>query len=286
MNELGDTQTCIIGNRPHGAEIGLLCNGHYARMSDTIRDIVTQTEQLSAVPSMAVQSGRGGSLASHRSPARLDVLALTDRRRNAAGLGDWDSTRYDDTPEVLDVLGSWGRIVWEECPALRDEHGLPRARTGAVTVVGEAQLLTTHREWMAGQNWIDEAFDDLRALLTVLKRVNGDPEDKPAAKCDRPQGDGPCNGPIWIDSVAAVARCGRCETEWSGATLVYLQKQMEHKPRPKTEDGRDWLSKAELAKKRKVSEATIPVWAHRAGLASVEGYYHPDLASPSVMSGS
>ena len=266
---------CVIGNKPHPAEVGNLCRGHYGRLSDTIRDIETQTLELSAVPSMAVVSGRGGSLASHRSPARIDVLTLTDRRRNAAGLGaDWDHTRYDDTPEVLDTLGSWARMA-------REERGF--TMTGHATVVSESETLTRNLEWLAEQHWVDEMYDDLRKLLTVLKRVNGDPDDKPAGRCYLPQADGVCGGAIWIDSVAAHAACGRCGQTWDGRQITHLYEQLMLDRIPVTADGRRMVTPTELAKQHGVPVATIRVWAHRAGMTSTLGYYPPDLASPSAM---
>lgn len=265
---------CVIGNKPHPAEVGNLCRGHYGRLSDTIRDIETQTLELSAVPSMAVVSGRGGSLASHRSPARIDVLTLTDRRRNAAGLGaDWDHTRYDDTPEVLDTLGSWARMV-------REERGF--TMTGHATVVSESETLTRNLDWLAEQQWVDEMFDDLRKLLTILKRVNGDPDDKPAGRCYLPQADGVCGGAIWIDSVAAHAACGRCGETWDGRQIANLNWEMERAKRPTASDGTVMETLDELARKHNCDRATMRRRLNRNGARSLAGYFDPAAAVEKV----
>lgn len=263
---------CAIGNRPHPAEAGHLCNNHYGKLADTIRDIVLETEQLSAVPSMAITNSRGGSLASHRAPARLDVLTLTDRRRNAAGLGDWDHTRYDDTPEVLDTLGSWARVV-------REERGL--MSDGAAYVTTEAALLTKHLSWIAEQPWVDEAYDELRKLLTTLKRVNGDPDDKPIGRCYLPQHDGTCNGPIWLDTIQAVAHCGHCGEHWTGTQLAHLNWEMEMARRPHV-DGQPMRTVAELAQTHSTTQLAMRRRLNRNGACSVDGYYDPRLADEKV----
>jgi len=258
---------CVIGNKPHPAEVGNLCRGHYGRLSDTIRDIETQTLELSAVPSMAVVSGRGGSLASHRSPARIDVLTLTDRRRNAAGLGaDWDHTRYDDTPEVLDTLGSWARMVREERGFTTDGHA---------TVVSESETLTRNLEWLAEQQWVDEMYDDLRKLLTVLKRVNGDPDDKPAGRCYLPQADGVCGGAIWIDSVAAHAACGRCGQTWDGRQIAHLNIALDEAKRPRDANGVPMRTARELAADRNERVTAIRRRLHRAKVKPIDGQWYP-----------
>lgn len=308
MTEPAD-HLCAIGNRPHPAEAGHLCNNHYGKLADTIRDIVIETEQLSAVPSMAITNSRGGTLASHRAPARLDVLTLTDRRRNAAGLGDWDHTRYDDTPEVLDTLGSWARVVreergltmWPTTPVrvraltapyigpfcLRCDHPTCDRMTFFLdveiptTVTTESSLLTKHLAWIAEQAWVDEAYDELRKLLSTLKRVNGDPDDKPIGRCYLPQHDGTCNGPIWLDTIQAIAHCGHCGEYWTGTQLAHLNWEMEMARRPHI-DGQPMRTVAELAQTHSTTQLAMRRRLNRNGAQSHDGYYDPRLADEKV----
>jgi hypothetical protein len=108
---------CAIGDKPHAAVVGLLCDNHFTKLGAILRDVEDQAAMLSAVPSMQIATGtRGGSLASHRAPARLDVIVANDRRRGT-GIpvsGEPDPWGFDDTASILDVLHSWARVVREE----------------------------------------------------------------------------------------------------------------------------------------------------------------------------
>jgi hypothetical protein len=109
-------RACVVHGKPAEARHGLLCIAHFDRLADMLRQVEEEAAILSAVPSMAIRTGSGGgSLASTRAPARLDVLVHRDTRR-----GTGKSETEDDelaagkTLPVLDVLHSWARVVREE----------------------------------------------------------------------------------------------------------------------------------------------------------------------------
>ena len=109
-------RACVVHSKPTEARHGLLCVAHFDRLADMLRQIEEEAAILSAVPSMAIRTGSGGgSLASTRAPARLDVLVHLDTRRGTGrSETDDDQIAAGQTLPVLDVLHSWARVVREE----------------------------------------------------------------------------------------------------------------------------------------------------------------------------
>src|SRR5690349_17351301 len=97
---------CVIGQREHEATVGYLCEHHRQRLSAMLRDIEDGVIDLDTRLSMQVGYDVGHhSLASERSPVRLDVLVMLDRRRGA-GVSihthhEFDETGWDETPSIL-----------------------------------------------------------------------------------------------------------------------------------------------------------------------------------------
>lgn len=291
------TATCVICTSEREATYGLLCTAHFERLASMLREVELEACLLDARPSMAVRTGwGGGSLASERSPVRLDVLVHTDRRSRPAGSRypgpacpscwhdsctdirawiDAFDARATETLSILDVLHSWARLVREE-RALTAPH--------APTIGSERDLLTRQLEWLADQPFIDEAYADVRNLLGQLKGTNGTADEKPVGRCYLPATDGKepiCNGPIWVDVIAGQAHCGRCRQTWDGPQLALLsfemQRAREEAARPRTEDGRRMLTAEELVAQGTVSSVNnVRVRAHRLGIVSVNGHYDPD----------
>src|SRR5207253_7958015 len=124
-----------------------------------LREVEDEATMLDARPSISQRIGSGhGSLPSERAPAKLNVLVHTDHRRGTGkSETDDDANAGGDTLPILDVLHSWARVV-------REERDLQPPDT--VTVSGERDLLTSHLDWVAGQPWVDEAYADVRRLLS------------------------------------------------------------------------------------------------------------------------
>jgi hypothetical protein len=205
-------RACVVHSKPTEARHGLLCIAHFDRLADMLRQVEEEAAILSAVPSMAIRTGSGGgSLASERAPARLDVLAFRDpqtRRwaRDATAkhplpspkafgpwclfcdhetCTDWRAGRrrdlHDDEHDagserlmsILGVLNGWARVV-------REERGL--ALPERVTISSERDTLTRHLDWLAEQPYIDETYADVRELADGLKSLNGTVDERPLAR--------------------------------------------------------------------------------------------------------
>ena len=301
---------CVIGPRPHQAVHGFLCESHFQRFGQNLRDVELEATYLDARPSMQQRmDAGGGSLASERAPARLDVLVHTDHRRGT-GMSetDDDANAAGHTLPILDVLHSWARVVREErglterATEVRMPDGGPSAwAPSAVTITGERDLLTRHLEWIAAQPWCDEAYTDVRQLLSQLRIANHHQPDRPYSHCPVLVDGESCHGQVWIhDELQPVWRrytdrcsktweqapgsavCDTCGANWAtDAEKARLRRMIgdaaSELARPRTDDGRPMLTAAELVDQGHVSSlVNVRVKAHRLGLVSVDGHYDPE----------
>jgi hypothetical protein len=202
----GHPVTCVLCARRR-PDIGHLCAPCHDRLAQQLLDIQTEAETLSAVPSMAQPTGtRGGTLASHRSPARLDVLVLTDPRTAADEHG---------TLGLLGVLASWARAV-------RDDRHL--AWPDQITVASERKTLSAHLVWLSEQPYVDEFAAEIGGLLRQLQRANGSGErrPKPVGICPTLYDDGECGGSLWLDDTRRDVTCGACGRVFAPDELRHL----------------------------------------------------------------
>jgi hypothetical protein len=301
---------CVVHSKPTEARHGLLCVAHFDRLADMLREIEEEAAILSAVPSMAIRTGSGGgSLASERAPARLDVLAFRDpqtRRWTRDAMAkhplpspkafgpwclfcehetctDWRAGRrrdlHDDEHDagservmsILGVLHGWARVTREERDLTSPDQ---------ITISSERRALTHHLEWLAEQPFIDEMFSEIRQLVSALKDLNGTQAEKPIGRCYLPSETGVCAGPIWVDEAMGTASCGRCRASWTGYQITVLNYELEkikaEKARPKTDDGRRMLTAQEMADRLGTSIANVRKMASRQGIRAVRGHYDPD----------
>lgn len=306
-----NTTGCVVHSKPAEARHGLLCTVHFDRLADMLRSVEEEAALLSAVPSMAQRQGSGrGSLASERTPVRIDVLAFRDPQTRQwtrdetarhplpapKSFGPWclfcdhetctawragrRRDLHDDEHDagsdrlmsILGVLNGWARVV-------REERGL--TEPDRITVTGERATLTRHLEWIAAQPFIDETYAEVRRLVASLKDLNGTQDEKPVGKCYLPSDTGICEGPIWVDDAAGHAHCGRCRETWDGAQVLKLKRQLEideiERARPKTSDGRRMFTVKELAEERQTTVNAIRLRLSKAGARAVRGHYDPAM---------
>jgi hypothetical protein len=285
---------CVICTKPRMADVGLTCRIHFDRLADMLRQVEEEAAILSAVPSMAIRTGSGGgSLASTRAPARLDVLVHRDIRR-----GTGESETEDDelaagkTLPVLYVLHSWARVVREERQLTPPDR---------VSVSTERRLLTIYLDWAAGQPWVDEYFNEVRQLVGQLKAANGHRAEQPYSRCPSIVNGDNCAGEVWLrDEAQAVWRiypdrcaqsweqapgaavCDMCGAIWAtDADKARLKRMVEDMAaelaRPKTEDGRPMLTTEEMAKRLNTTVVNVRKMASRRGIRAERGHWDLDL---------
>lgn len=284
------TTGCVVHSKPAEARHGLLCTAHFDRLADMLREIEEQAALLSTTPSMAVRTGSaGGSLASQRSPARLDAIVARDPRRGDIYANvNFDEWGMDETLSVLETLHSI-------CRQVREERRLTAPST--VTITGERDFLTRQLPWLAEQPYIDETYDILRSLLHQLRSTNGHRPDRPLTRCVLPTVHGLCGGDVWEQEVEQVvdlngsrwrmsvpggpAICGSCGASWvtdADKARLKLMIEQEHaeRTRPRTEDGRQMVTAAELQVRLQLKPGAFRQRVHRLGIVSIDGYYDPD----------
>jgi hypothetical protein len=272
---------CILCEQPREAARGLLCMGHYSKLAQTLVDLGTEYDALSAVPSMQVRSGRGGSLSSTRSPAVLDAIVASDPRRGQVDYSDpW---ALDETASVLGTLHSWARVV-------RYEMGLTAPRP--IDVATERSLLQNQLEWISAAPFIDDLYADLVQLLAQLRNTNHTAPERSAGRCYLPNDDGTCTGNIrrqentyqhpgiTVTVPDGPAYCDTCGTTWTGEDLALLaaeiERQNEWDARPRTTDGRAMWTAQEIAQHIGKTTNAVKIQATRRGLTGNGGYFDPD----------
>lgn len=277
---------------------GHLCGGHWERLSAMLRDVEDESAVLSSVPSMQSRPGnRGASLASERSPAKLEAVVANDPRRGkpSKDVDHYDPWAFDDTASVLDVLHGWGRIIREERRITPPEQ---------ITVSGEVDLWVRQLEWIVEQPWIDEAYGDVTRLLGQLRAANGHRAERPYSKCPRDIDGDLCPGEVWVqDEMQAVWRrySDRCQQTWEqapgaavcdtcGASWVtesdkarlklMVEEAAREAARPRTEDGRRMLTAQEMVDAGLVrTKSAVKTAYSRLGLVSTAGHYDPAIFS-------
>ncbi len=209
--------TCAAPTCRRAPARGRLCHTDGDRLGQWLVDLGDDWRRLDATPTSSPSSdgGRGGGLASQRSPVRLDVLVLTDPRSRARDEEDPDGNRGRS---LLEVIGSWAATV-------REERQL--AATARYDVEVDRRLLAIHLErWIFYRDWVDEFFIEIRDVWAQVKAATGQSSGpRPVRACPAVVGlpAARCNGPVWLDKDAAW--CGHCSTAWSGFQLVRLLRE-------------------------------------------------------------
>jgi hypothetical protein len=272
-----------VHSKPTEARHGLLCVAHFDRLADMLRQIEEEAAILSAVPSMAIRTGSGGgSLASTRAPARLDVLVHLDTRRGT-GKSETDDDQHAAGQDAARArrVALWARVV-------REERGF--ASRAAVTISGERDVLTRALDWIAEQPWVDEMYNEVTAARGAAQggerascgsAVQPLPQHRERQQLHRrgvATGRDAGGVAVYPDRCAqsweqapGAAVCDMCNAIWAtDADKARLKRMVDDMAaelaRPKTEDGRRMLTAQEMAAPGTTSSPTCGRW--RAGRAS------------------
>ena len=250
MTEHLERPACTLaGCATHQSPGWTVCATHGIEVADWLADLPRLHEQLDAnpnlpSPSAAREPGSGGSLASLRNPALLDVIVLRDPRSKERSIYDPDGNRGRGVLEVLTARAA----------QVRDDLGIPRPtrtflvrRAGAVgplciaagycghescegmqfavtyptvlTVESERQVLVDHlTSHVLAQDWADEFHAELADLAQQLDR--GVVHVRAAGPRCRELHDGEqCTGHVQSTGPSSV-RCDACGTVTSGLALI------------------------------------------------------------------
>lgn len=193
-----------------------LCTNHGTKTGQWLAELEDLYATLDTTPSTtATWRTSGGTLASERAPARVDVLVLRDPRSRERDPSDPDGNHGRG---VLEVLHAWARLVREE----RDLT--PPA--GPATVASERAVLATHLDWALAQDWCDELHADLRAIHGQLTAAHGIARARPVGRCPTLIDTGECGGPLWADDDHGHVTCGTCARTFTPAELRHLGEML------------------------------------------------------------
>jgi hypothetical protein len=208
--------TCAVPGRKHQADEALqICRNHLDELGEWLYEIEEEEKKLDARPSLqgSWNATRGGRLASHQSPARINPLVHSDPRYVLAE--DLTTTvGIDGTLSVFGTLHGWanqirdgreikfpGRWITEQLRpgpiCVNCSHASCRwmvhryFQRDELTVATERQFLSRHLEWAAGHSWIGDLHEDIRKLRAQLQAANGTGELQIPGRCPEPECDGP-----------------------------------------------------------------------------------------------
>lgn len=274
---------CIACDQRRPAPTQLICTVCRRRLVDVLDEIRTGYARLDPRPiAGGNRAGRGAPGFGSRSPARDDVLVLTDTR----GASHDPDTAQNAPTSLLRAVSWWtdrGReagFIRARVPMLVGHVDGPAAQgLPPRSVAGECLALREVVDAIARQWWVSDMLAALGAAAHHLRRALHEHEQTiPLGRCPRPEPAaaaefarhvdevGPiaaavgsplprCAGEVRAKAWGHTASCRRCRYRWEGsATLRQLGAQL----------GDAWLDLPGLSRYLRVeSLATLRTWALR-----------------------
>jgi hypothetical protein len=247
----------------------LTCQRCRQRLVDLLDEIARGFPRLDPTPGAAGITGAPGAPGfGSKSPARDDVLVLTDRRRQAH-----DPEQPRNASSLLRTVAHWADTL--RVDGLLDRLDGPR------TVAGECEALASAAGTLGRRWWFGDMLANLEAAAQHMRRALDEVEPTiPLGRCPRPAREAAaayevlvadvgevlaarvsraprCGGEVRARVFGATARCRRCGWRWEGEPeLRRLGAQL----------GDAMLDLPALARYLGVdSLATLRSWAHRDG---------------------
>lgn len=247
---------CTCCDRGQARPNELLCGGCKRRLAEHLDEIGRGYSRLDPRPGSGGDTGRGAPGFGSRSPARDDVIALTDRRRNTYTPASSASSAAPD--QGGNAPTSLYRLVAHWADEARDAGLLDPlddltvgSPDGRRSVVWECWALREIVDDLAARWWVTDMARDveagvlqLRAALRELERTI------PLGRCPRPAPSAEpafaavvaelgeilaaqgavvprCDGEVRARAWGESARCRRCGHRWEGErTLRVLGAQL------------------------------------------------------------
>lgn len=266
---MSDQSTCLHCDRRATAPPALLCPACATRLDKTLAELATAYPRLDARPGAtgAHSGARGTPGFGSRSPARVDVLSLTDGRRSAA-------------PEQHENAGVPAVVAWwaDRC---REDGLLPLRRVRA-DVPSECEAIRKVLGAVVCRWWVAELVAGVEQALWRVRHALGEleptvplggcpilPEDvaplwtlayhdlSPRLArmvCDGLLAEHGCGGQVRARAFGETARCQACGMRWdTRAELRLLGEQL----------GDALLDLPGLARYLDVPVSTLTTWAQR-----------------------
>jgi hypothetical protein len=218
----------------------LLCSGCKRRLGEHLDEIGRGYGRLNPTPGVGGDGGRGAPGFGSRSPARDEVIALTDRRRNTYTPSTSAGARPESGPNAY--MSLFRLVAWWADEA-RDV-GLLAPLGGLRSVVWECWELREVLDDLARRWWVADMARDIEHGVLQLRRALHELESTiPVGRCPLPA---PGEEPAYLEAVAELgeilaaqsaavprcdgelrarawgeeARCRRCGTRWNGGEAL------------------------------------------------------------------
>lgn len=223
---------CVVAEckRPEAPGIRL-CASHAARLGDWVARVAVEYALLDARPSMQGRepgTGGAGGLASQRSPASLDVIAMRDPRSREQSDEDPDGNRILGVYETLHAHAEYVReernlaypvelVGYCDGPCMHRTcwERRPYAIPVPLTILTERRVLAANLDWLMAQDVAGDFYRDIRQLWSLMKSRNAPEPRTTRRRCG-------CGGNIrWRDGAA---ECGSCGTRTTGLDVVRQQQ--------------------------------------------------------------
>lgn len=200
---------CAVSSHrePTSARVGRLCHPCVDRLEKWLTEI---PERFALVPTYLLPTADLDANPETKTtkrptapvPVRLAALDLLDTRLGRKWLGT------EPTPDRRGALGVLLAIANE----IREAKGSPRRTTS--TVLHEADTIRGQLPWLATQEWVTDAYQEIRILHRELGDAIGDYPQRPVGICyiTQPGQDAECGGPL-LPNHSGV-HCPRCGAEW------------------------------------------------------------------------
>lgn len=200
---------------------GRLCGGCYRRLSDWLIEIPGDFFTLATIRVPGSVIRQDGSSRTKQpeapAPARLDVIALSERRGTSALREDGDELWYElrDIPKTVAILHTYAETL--RCD-LDPDHEF-RELTRRFTVSGSCQYLRANLEKLIDADWIDDAMRDINQIYAHLTRVHGLISGPAIGSCLMVA----CEGKVYRDRFTGFPTCNVCARVYDRMDTLRVQ---------------------------------------------------------------
>lgn len=194
--------------KPRQATRGRLCGGCYRRLSDWLIEIPGDYFTLKTITMPGGATRQDGSSRTKQpeapAPARLDVIALTDRRGTSALRDEGDELWYElrDIPKARLILFNWA----EQLRCDLDPDRVFASMSWRNRVGTECRYLRANLEKLIDAVWIDDAMRDINQIYVYLTRVHGLISGPAIGPCLMAA----CDGKVYRDRFTGFPTCNVC----------------------------------------------------------------------------
>lgn len=203
-------ESCVLRHRFYSrADSGLrVCEQHLIAWQDMLADVQLLYPSLGAlaVPGPSTEEHtRGKKNTRSKPPFRLEVMVAADN----------NSTSQADGVTSIGALTRWAVRLGEE----RHLQRLPQG-----DVMAKLTRMRLHLRWIGAAEWCAEFDDDLRSVVSSLRRIAGDVSRPRVGTCAVLNEDGEeCKGALLADRFGVLGvSCVKCGDRWDEGELRRL----------------------------------------------------------------